>query len=150
MRSNLCGQGQLFCLRREDCWQSACILASARAAEAPYCCYLHIRRSALNAVLTIADKHRQAEERAARAATSAQHVREVPLNQTYHADPLNLSPLAALSHVYVFVEDARRMVTGGMGSGGGSEVGQAEGSASITAQTYIYTSSWPVVTGVCE
>lgn len=80
-------------------------------------CWFVNCRSALNGVLSISEKHRHAAARAAGASSgSSKHLRDVPLNQTYHADPLNLSPLADLSQAYLFVANARRMVCERMSS----------------------------------
>jgi hypothetical protein len=65
-------------------------------------------RLSLQASLSVAQHHRAAVKAWASSAAGSSSVRQVPLGQTYHADPLNLSPLSHMP--YLFVACARRML----------------------------------------
>lgn len=95
------------------------------------CCALCLRlllcRSALQTALSVVGKHRAAVKAWAGSTaggSSGSSARQVPLGQTYYADPLNLSPLAHMP--YLFVADARRML-GDSSSESGAEVGGGVG-----------------------
>jgi hypothetical protein len=70
----------------------------------------------------IHERHRQAAAQADKAGSSSKHVRDVSSDPTYHADPLNLSPLADLAQVYPFIGAARRMLPESSRSSTSSEV----------------------------
>lgn len=84
-------------------------------------------RSALQTALSVAGKHSAAVKAWASSSTagsgssSGSSARQVPLGQTYYADPLNLSPLAHMP--YLFVAYARRMLADSS-SESGAEVGR--------------------------
>lgn len=91
-------------------------------------------RSALQAALSVSQHHRAATRawNSSGSSSGGSDIRQVPLGQTYYADPLNLSPLHQMP--YLFVACARRMLgdLGLSGSGsssslsGGGEVGMKE------------------------
>jgi hypothetical protein len=61
-------------------------------------------------MLWIQERHRQAAAQADKAGSSSKQLRDVSSDLTYHADPLNLSPLADLAQAYHFIGVARRML----------------------------------------
>jgi hypothetical protein len=71
--------------------------------------------------MSVAQKHRAAVKAwaSSSAGGGSGSVRQVPLGQTYYADPLNLSPLSHMP--YLFVAYARRMLADS-GSEAGMEV----------------------------
>jgi hypothetical protein len=82
-------------------------------------CHL-LCRSALQTAMSVAQQHRAAVKAwASSSARGGSSARQVPLGQTYYADPLNLSPLSHMP--YLFVAYARRMLADS-GSEAGMEV----------------------------